>query len=95
LPELREVERILPSASLPAMSARDRQRRLALATERVVRDLLHAFVDHEVRFQARFEDVVVPVLGREDLLVNKRAAGRLQDLADVERLERRAKPDER
>jgi hypothetical protein len=30
----------------------------------------------------------VSVLGRDDLLVNKRAAGRPQDLADVERLER-------
>jgi hypothetical protein len=29
----------------------------------------------------------VPVLGRADLLANKRAAGRAKDLADVERLE--------
>lgn len=32
--------------------------------------------------------VPVPVLGREDLIRNKRATGRLQDLADVEALER-------
>jgi len=29
----------------------------------------------------------VPFLGRADLIANKKAAGRLQDLADVERLE--------
>jgi hypothetical protein len=30
----------------------------------------------------------VPVLSKEHLLVNKRATGRLQDLADIEQLER-------
>ena len=29
----------------------------------------------------------VPVIGRDELIANKRATGRLQDLADVERLE--------
>jgi len=29
----------------------------------------------------------IPVLSREHLIQNKRASGRLQDLADVERLE--------
>lgn len=35
----------------------------------------------------RIGDVDVPVISREDLVTNKRASGRLQDLADVERLE--------
>ena len=33
----------------------------------------------------------VPLIGREDLLTNKRAAGRPQDLADVARLEAQAR----
>jgi hypothetical protein len=36
------------------------------------------------------EGVAVPFLGREALIANKRASGRLKDLADVERLEGRA-----
>ncbi len=40
------------------------------------------------RIRASFNDVPVAVLGREDFLTNKRATGRLQDLADAERLER-------
>ncbi len=35
----------------------------------------------------KFGDVPVPVLAYQDLIENKKAAGRLQDLADVERLE--------
>jgi hypothetical protein len=31
----------------------------------------------------------LPFIGREDLLVNKRAAGRPQDLADADRLTQR------
>jgi hypothetical protein len=42
------------------------------------------------RIQAQLGSVPVPVLSREHLIANKKAAGRLQDLADVERLE--AKP---
>jgi hypothetical protein len=42
--------------------------------------------------EARFGEASVPVLGREELLKNKRASGRLQDLADVEALERLALP---
>ena len=38
--------------------------------------------------QASFDGVPTPVIGFEDLLTNKRAAGRLQDLADVRALER-------
>lgn len=39
------------------------------------------------RKQVDFSGVGVPVLSRADLIINKKAAGRLQDLADVERLE--------
>ena len=37
----------------------------------------------------RFADQAVNVISREDLIRNKRATGRTQDLADVEALERR------
>ncbi|MEP6495689.1 MAG: hypothetical protein ABJF01_23600 [bacterium] len=37
----------------------------------------------------RLGDVVLPVIGRDHLLRNKRAVGRPQDLADVARLEER------
>ena len=50
------------------------------------------------RLRATFEDVPVGVLGRADFLANKRAAGRLQDLAGAERLVRprkRRKPTQR
>lgn len=36
------------------------------------------------------EGLAVPFLGRQTLIANKRASGRLKDLADVERLEGRA-----
>ena len=39
------------------------------------------------RFQTRFADQPTAVLSREHLIRNKRAAGRMQDLADLERLE--------
>ena len=39
------------------------------------------------RLVARFADQDVPVLSRDHLIQNKRAAGRTQDLADLERLE--------
>ena len=39
------------------------------------------------RTVVRIQDIDVPVLGREDLLANKRATGRPQDLADVAWLE--------
>lgn len=38
------------------------------------------------RISADFDGVVVPVIGRSDFLANKRASGRLKDLADAERL---------
>lgn len=50
------------------------------------------------RLRATFDDVSVPVLGRADFLANKRATGRLKDLADAERLvrtRRRRKPTRR
>ncbi len=40
------------------------------------------------RLATQFADLPVSVLSRSDLIINKRAAGRLQDLADVERLEK-------
>jgi hypothetical protein len=43
------------------------------------------------RASARFSDLMVPVLGREDLLTNKRAAGRPKDLADLAVLDRKPK----
>ncbi|MBM3318846.1 MAG: hypothetical protein FJY75_13440, partial [Candidatus Eisenbacteria bacterium] len=39
------------------------------------------------RKEVEIEGLRVPILGREDLLANKRASGRPQDLADVSRLE--------
>jgi hypothetical protein len=39
------------------------------------------------RIEANLAGVQVPVLSRGDLIRNKKASGRLQDLADVERLE--------
>ncbi len=39
------------------------------------------------RIEANIDGLAVPVLSRSDLIVNKRTAGRLQDLADVQRLE--------
>jgi hypothetical protein len=39
------------------------------------------------RNQTQFAGIFVPVLGREDLLKNKRACGRPKDLADVAWLE--------
>ncbi len=43
------------------------------------------------RVLTKFADQSVPVLSREHLIKNKRAAGRTQDLADVEKLEGRNK----
>lgn len=48
-------------------------------------DFSNAWVDRVV---ATLGGVSVPVLSRKHLIANKKAAGRLQDLADVERLER-------
>ncbi|MEM7233907.1 MAG: hypothetical protein AAF517_17145 [Planctomycetota bacterium] len=39
------------------------------------------------RLETRFADLPVFVLSRFDLITSKRSTGRLQDLADVERLE--------
>jgi len=38
------------------------------------------------RLTVRMDDLEVPVISRDDLIANKRATGRAQDLADVERL---------
>ena len=40
------------------------------------------------RVASHYDDQPIQVLSREHLIQNKRAAGRLQDLADVERLEK-------
>ncbi|HXI58929.1 MAG TPA: hypothetical protein VNO55_22835 [Polyangia bacterium] len=47
-------------------------------------DFLAAWRD---RVQTRLGEIFVPVLSRHHLIANKKASGRLQDLADVERLE--------
>lgn len=39
------------------------------------------------RVTARIDDLDVPILGREQLIRNKRALGRTKDLADIEALE--------
>ena len=47
-----------------------------------------SFVDCRPRALAvEWDGVTVPVIGRDDLLANKRASGRPQDLADVAALE--------
>ncbi len=39
------------------------------------------------RIVVQLGDTLIPVLSRQHLIANKKASGRLQDLADVERLE--------
>jgi hypothetical protein len=43
------------------------------------------------RMSTKFDDQPASVLSRDDLIRNKRAAGRIQDLADLERLEAQGK----
>lgn len=43
------------------------------------------------RLMVQLEGVEVPVISREDLIANKRASGRTQDLADLERLSLQAR----
>ncbi len=40
------------------------------------------------RISIELDGLTVPIIGRSDLLANKRAAGRSKDVADVERLDR-------
>jgi hypothetical protein len=42
------------------------------------------------RFMSTFGDVPVVVISRHHLIANKKAAARLQDLADIEQLEAKA-----
>ncbi|HEY0803163.1 MAG TPA: hypothetical protein VGD54_20175 [Steroidobacteraceae bacterium] len=44
----------------------------------------HAYANRQADF---IEDIEVPVISLEDLIANKRASGRTQDLADIEKLE--------
>jgi hypothetical protein len=44
------------------------------------------------RLRTRLADLEITVISKEHLIRNKRAAGRLQDLADVERLEQGQAP---
>lgn len=50
---------------------------------------------HARRLVARVDDVIVPLLGLEELIQNKRAVGRPRDLADVAQLEAVEKGRER
>ena len=43
------------------------------------------------RLTIQLEGINVPVISREDLIANKRASGRTQDLADIERLTGRSR----
>lgn len=43
------------------------------------------------RLSAKFVDLPVPVLSAKNLIMNKRTVGRMQDLADVEWLEKQGK----
>ena len=47
-------------------------------------DFSEAWID---RFQTTFGNQPAPVISRRHLVINKKASGRLQDLADVEKLE--------
>ena len=47
------------------------------------------------RLLTQFADQPISVLSKEHLIKNKRAAGRMQDLADVERLEPKSKKPRR
>jgi predicted nucleotidyltransferase len=44
----------------------------------------HAYANRQAVF---IEDIEVPVISLQDLIANKRASGRTQDLADIEKLE--------
>ena len=44
------------------------------------------------RLEVRLDTVTVPFIGLDDLIANKRAAGRPQDIADVIRLEQHPSP---
>ena len=40
-----------------------------------------------VKIYAQVDDIVIPVISKDDFIKNKRAAGRLKDLADIEALQ--------
>jgi len=66
--------------------------RIDLITRIAGVDFSSAWAD---RVEAIFGDLKVPVLSRHHLIINKRAVGRLQDLADVEQLEHLGTEDPR
>lgn len=82
----------LENLTVEDLSAPDVVFQIGVAPNRI--DLLTAItgVDFETAWEGRTEvrigDQTVSVLGRKQLIVNKRAVGRLRDLADVEDLER-------
>jgi|SRR5690606_3595726 len=45
------------------------------------------------RVEGRLGGVRIPLIGLEDLLINKRAAGRSKDMADIEEFDRRRSKD--
>jgi len=47
---------------------------------------LDVWIDPAQRVEDQFEDVRVPYIGRAALIRNKRASGRMKDLADLESL---------
>jgi hypothetical protein len=53
-------------------------------------------IDFETAWQRRgsvtLDGVTIPLIAKQDLIANKKASGRLQDLADVEALERVSDP---
>jgi hypothetical protein len=63
--------------------------RIDILTSIVAVDFDEAF---RRRFIGRVEDLAIPVLGREDLIRNKRAAGRPKDRLDADWLERNRPP---
>jgi len=64
-------------------------RRIDILTEITGVDFAAAWAS---RVEHSIAGLAMPFIGREHLLENKRATGRLKDLADVEALERRGRP---
>lgn len=65
-------------------------RRIDFLTSATALDFESAWREH---VEIVLDDVTVPLLGRQQLIENKRAVGRPQDLADVDALVRTAPPE--